>query len=181
MILKVALDKSAVLSFFRHLYKLISYLNRDLKRVYHNSQTYKVITRFGEKTNLAFKYSFFGRISESKQKNSVFFNQSRTIQFFINSYKKWKDKIIHSFKASSTIDMVKNTSEQLNFSPTKILGLIGVAAISVNVFLSLVLQKQIGLWGWIIRGLFLFVSVSGLICMADWQTIKKSSIFLKKL
>jgi hypothetical protein len=51
----------------------------------------------------------------------------------------------------------------------------------VNVFLSLVLQKQIDLWGWLMRVLFLCAAVSGLFCTADWSTVEKSSIFLTKI
>ena len=133
-----------------------------------------------EKIKICFRYSFLGRITEIKEINLAVLDNSRAVRCLICFYKRWRDKIIHYSKTSSTVNLAEDTKEQFVLSPAKLISIIIVTAILVNVALSIILHKQIGLWGWLMRGLFLFAGVSGLFCQADWPTIKKSSILLRK-
>lgn len=81
---------------------------------------------------------------------------------------------------SSTISLTEDAKEQFVFSPVKMISAIIFTTVVVNTALSFILAKQIGLWGWLMRGLFLFVGISGLSCQADWSTVKKGSVFLRK-
>lgn len=181
MISREISDKSIVIYIFRCFLRWYNQLGQRINYIYHNSQTYRLVKGFRSKVNICFRYSFLGRITETKQTTSGVLDKSRTVQFLITFYNRWKNKIIHYFKASSTFDLTKNTKNQLDFSPVKIISIIVVIAITINVLLSIALQKQIGFWGWLMRALSLFVAVSGLFCKANWQTIKRSSVCLRKM
>jgi len=181
MILREISDTSIAISLFRCFFRWYSLLEQRINYIYHNSQTYRLIERFWEKIKICFRNSFLGRITETKQTPSGILYNSRTVQYLINYFKSWRDKINHHSRSSLTIDLVKDTKEQLIFFTVRVISIIAITMIAVNVTLSLVLQKKIGLWGWIMRGLFLFVAFLGLFCKANWQTIKRNSIILRKM
>lgn len=172
---------STTISLCKHLYRSYSFIVKRVSYIYHNSLTYGFINRFWEKIKICLRYSFLGKITETKQTTSGTLDNSRVVEHLFKFYNKWKDKIILCFKVSSTIDLAKDAKKDLYFFPVRIISIIVVTAITINVFLSIVLQKQISLWGWLIRGLLLFVSISGIFCKADWLTIKRSSVLLRKM
>lgn len=174
-------NTSIILSLFRNFYRWYSFREQKLVSVYHDSKTCRLTRGFYGGVKVCFRYSFLGRITETEQTSSGVLDKSRTVQNLINLYLRWKDKIIRSLKASSTIKLAKGTKKELYFSPMKIISIIIITAITINIFLSIVLQKQIGLWGWLMRGLFLLAAVLSLFCTKDWSTVKKSSIILKKM
>ena len=181
MILREISNTSIILSLFRYFFRWYSRIGQRMNTIYHSSQIFRLAEGFWARIKICFKYSFLGRITENEQISSEILDNSKLVQHLFNFYKKWKVKIIHLLQFSSTADIAKDTKKDLYSFPVRIISIIGITAITINVFLSLVLQKQIGLWGWIMRGLLLFVAVSALICKAEWQTIKKNSVFLKKL
>jgi len=181
MILRKISDTSIVIAFFRYLYKWYSQVGQSVSYIYHNSQTYRLPKRFWEEIKICLRYSFLGRITEPKQTTSGVLDTSRVVQHLINFLKRWKNNVIRYLRTSLATIMVKDTRKDIYFSPVRIASIIVVTAITVNVFLYIVLQKQIGLWGWLMRGLFLFLAVVGLFSKADWPTVKRSSVLLKKI
>ena len=181
MILTEVSNTSIVVSLFRYFCRWYSHLEQRLIDIYHNSQTHRLTRGFWGKIKICFRYSFLGRTTELKQVSPVILDNSQVVQYMIDFYKKWKDKIVNYLGTSSTVGLAKDTKKELYFSPVMIISIIVVSAITVNVFLSIILQRQIGLWGWLIRGLFLFTAVSGLFCQTDWSTVKESSVFLRKM
>ena len=174
-------EASVAVSLFKYFYKCYGRIEQRTGNIYHNSQIAGFLNVFWEKTKICFRYSFLGRITEVRQISPAVLDNSLVVQYLTNFYKRFKDKITNYLKTSLTVGLVKDTKEELYFLPVRMIGIIVVIAIVVNIFLSLILQKQIALWGWLMRGLFLFVAVSGLFCMADWLAIEKSSIFLRKI
>lgn len=166
---------------FRYFSRGYGCLRHRLSYIYCNSQTYKVLNKFWEKIKVCFRYSFLGRVIEIKQRTLVILDNSRAVQYLINLYKRWKDRVVCYLKTSLTISLAENTKEELNFSPVKIVSIILVTAVIVNLFLSVFLHKQISSGAWLMRGLFLFVGVAGLFCLTDWPTVRKSSVFFKKI
>lgn len=175
------LDQSITVSLCKHFNKIYGAWVQKVSYIYRNSLIHRLINRFWEKVKICFRYSFFGRITETRQINPEILDNSRVVQYLFGFYERRKSKIIKSFEASSTIDLAKDTKKDLYFSPVRVTSIIVVIAITVNVFLSIVLQKQIGLWGWLMRGLFLPVAISGLFCKTDWPTVKRNSVFLRKI
>ena len=174
-------ETSIVVSLFKYFYKCYSRIEQRVNYIYSNSQTARILNIFWKKIKLYFRYSFLGKITEIESVIPKALDNSWSVQYLTNFYKRWKDKITNYLKTSLTVGLVKDTKEELYFLPVRMIGIIVVVAIVVNVFLSLILQKQIGLWGWLLRGLFLFVAVSGLFCAATWSAVEKSSIFLRKI
>ena len=181
MTLREISNAGVVIFLFRYLYRWYSRLKQRINNIYHNSKTYRFPKRFWERLKVFFRYSFLGRISETRQTTSGILDSSRVVQYLINLYKRGKDKATRYLRTSIVIILGKDTKEQLNISPMRVISIIVVTAITVNVVLSIALQKQIGLWGWLMRGLFLFAAVSGLFCKADWPTVKRNSVLLRKM
>ncbi len=181
MTLRKFSDTSIVISLFRYFYKWYDYIEQRLIGIYHKSQTGRLAKGFCRGAKICFRYSFLGRISETKQTSSGAYDRSWAVQYLINCYKRWKDKAMCYLRTSLAISLSKNTKKTLYFPPVRITSVIVVIAVITNVFLSIVLQKQISLWGWLMRGLFLFAGVVCLFCKADWVAVKSNSIILRKL
>ena len=176
------LSTSITILLCKRLYKWYKYIAQGRINIYYNSHSYRLLKGFWEKIKICFRYSFLGKITAIEQEKAfVSLTHSRTVQYLINFYQRWIDKIINYSRASLTTESAKYTKEEFRLSPMKITSTIVVTAIIVNVALSIVLQKQIGLWGWLLRGLFLFVGVGGISCGADWPTVKRNSAILKTM
>ena len=175
------LDTSIAISLFRYLCKWYRSLEQRISYMYHNSQTHRLAKGLWEKIKICFRYSFLGRITEIKEADSLALDNSRAVRYSINFYKRWKDEVIHYSKTSSTIKLAKDTKEELYFSSVKMISLIIIITILVNAILFVILQKQMELWSFLIRALFLFVGTAGLSCSADWPTVKKGSVFLRRI
>lgn len=176
MNLKKISDISLSAVLLQYFYKWHGKIEQRVMGIYCHSQIYRLLKAYCAKAKICFRYSFLGKMTEAKQVTPAVLDNSRVVRYLINFYKGWRDAIINYSKVSSTINLIEDTREQFTLSPTKIISIIIVTAILVNLALSIILDKQIGLWGWLMRGLFLFVGVAGLFCQADWQAIKKNSI-----
>ena len=175
------LDTSIAVLVWRRFYKWYDFREQRIGFIYRDSRTFRATKAFCEGVRTCVRYSFLGRITEIREPNPALLGNSQAVRYLIDSCKRWKDKVIHYSRTSSTVNLTEDTKEQIVLSPAKTVGIIIVTAILVNGILSIVLQKQIGLWGWLMRGLFLFVGVAGLFCEADWRTVKGSSRFLRKM
>lgn len=115
-----------------------------------------------------------------KENNLVVLDNSRFTRWSLDIYKKWKHRIVNYAKTSIVMDSIQEIKKDLYFSSIKTCSTIVVTAISVNILVSILLHKEIGLLGWIMRILFLFISANGIFCNTDWQTIKSNSIIFEK-
>lgn len=181
MILREISDTSIITSLFRYFFRWHSQFGQRINTIYHNSQIFRLAKGSWTRIKISFRYSFLGRITETRQISSGVLDNSKLIQYLFNSYKKWKHKVIQLPQFSSTADLAKDTKKALYSFPVRIISIIVIIAITINVIFSFVIQKEISLWGWLMRGLFLVAAVIGLFCKADWQTIKKNSVFLRKV
>lgn len=175
------LDNSIAISLIKSIFEQYRYNEKILKNIYSKSLTYRLINKFRENVKICLKYSILGRISQKKKTTFLVLESSQTARYLINFLTRWKDKATRYLVTSLAVILAKDTKEQLNLSPVRVISIIVVIAITVNVILSFFLHKQIGLWGWLIRALFLFVAVSGLFSKADWSTVKRNSVFFKKM
>ena len=91
-----------------------------------------------------------------------------------------RDRLFGYSRGNLAVALIKNAWEELYFLPVRTVAIALVSGIIVNVALSIASGKQIGLWGWLIRGLFLLAGISGISCRADWATIKSNSTLLTK-
>lgn len=175
------LTTSIAVLLWRRFYKCYNSTEQIITYIFYNSQTYRLLNKFRKRIEICFKYSFLERITEIKQPNSAALDNSRTAKYLINFYKREKDKMIHYLRTSAALTLAKDTKEDLFRFLGRTVGIITITAVVINIVLCIISQKQIGLWGWLIRGLFLFAGVLGLFCRANWPIVKGSSIFLRKM
>lgn len=150
--------------------------------MYQESQAHRLIKEFCVGTKINFKYSFLGKITEIKEEeNFAMVKSSLVIQWLIDLYKKWKLKIISYLNISTIYSFEEELKKEFNFFLIRTTSIVVVVAILTNTIFSLLLKKEIGLFGWIMRGLVLFVGLSGLSSQASWEDIKKTSFFLKRI
>lgn len=174
-------DTSTTISIIKRIW---SWFNKRTQRINYackNSHTFQLAKGFSTRSKTSIKYSFLGRITEIGQDYSAVLENSRTILFLFNSYNNIKKKINNMLDTSSTAVLTKDVKRDVFLAPVKMISICLVAALSFNLLISIILNKPITLWGGLIRGLFLVAAVIGLFCKADWQTIKKNSVFLRKV
>jgi len=165
--------------FVRYLKKIgQDYLTMEKKigSVYLSSFTHRLIRKTIEAIKIGFKYSIFGRLTEIDDDASRnFFETSRTTKILLNWIRNLKNKAMGFSTTSSFVISSKDMKHTFILRPLKVGGIIIITTIMTNLFLSIILQKQITLWGWLMRVLFLFIGISGLFCDATWEDIKKTS------
>ncbi len=175
------IENSIFLKQLRNFKEVYLTMEAKISSVYLESFTYRLIKKMNETIKACFRYSFLGRITEIKEAEPTLLDDSRAVQYLIHFYRRWKYKITHYSGNSLGAKLVKDAKEELFFSFVRMISLIIIITILVNAVLSVILQKQIGLWSFFIRVLFLFAGAAGLSCHADWPTVKKSSVFLRKM
>lgn len=158
------------------------FFEQQLNETYKNSLTRKIVKKIWDRIKTYFGYSFLGKVTEIEDKDSVvILNESRVARWLITSYKKWKLKIISYLNISITYSFKEELKKEFNFFPIRTTSIVAVVAILTNTIFSLLLKKEIGLFGWIMRGLVLFIGLSGLSSQDSWEDIKKTSFFLKRI
>jgi hypothetical protein len=90
-----------------------------------------------------------------------------------------KERASNLLKQSRIVSFFKKIMGDLRLNPLKSVSFIIVGLIFTNLVLSVLIKKEIGLFGWIIRGGFLFAGLSGLFCGTGWGEIKKASFILR--
>lgn len=91
---------------------------------------------------------------------------SKLIKRLLSFYNKWKYNLLNYPRIKAVIRLTEKPEKKLYFARIKTIGVIAITAILTNIFFSILLKKEIGPIGWIIRLLFLFVGLAGLFCNA---------------
>lgn len=157
-------------------------IEEKLSSVYLGSLTHQLIVKTAESIKIGFEYSIFGRLTEIDEDISKnFLETSKATKIALNRMKNLKDKLIAFSDTSSSVTSTRSIKCDFFSKPLKVGGIIVITTIMTNLFLSIILQKQITLWGWVMRGILLFIGISGLFCNAGWPTIRNYSLILRKL
>lgn len=172
--------------FLRYLEKIkqgCSDIEKNIYFTYLNSFIYRLIGRNVKLIKTGFKFSVFARLAKIEYNiPSDFFETSKTAKVVLNWGGNLKNKLINSFSASSVFfACLRALKHDFSLNSLKVGGIIIVAAISTNLALSVILQKQIILYGWVMRGLLLSVGICGLFCNANWEDIKRTSRVFNKI
>lgn len=149
--------------------------------IYWKSYAHKSINKFWQGIKVAFKHCFLARISQMQQAPLHVLKSSRVVQYLINLYRQWRNKISCYLDNSLAAEVARDTIKCLYLSPLTIGSIIIITAIDVNIFLCFLLQTPINLWGWLVRTLLFLVAASGLFCSADWPTLQKESRLFRKM
>ena len=177
---KQILDTSFTVSLLKNIYRLYSRTELRISNIYRSSQTHRMIPRFRERIRVAFRSSFLGRTTSLEQENNLaLLDNSRIIQYLINFYRRQRNKIIYSLNSSKTVGLTKKPKAKFISPSVKMVGVIISTAIIANLVSSIILEKEINFWGYLIRGLFLFMGIVGLFCNLDWKILISNSVVFK--
>jgi hypothetical protein len=156
-------------------------IEEKVSSVYLSSLTHRLIAKTAESIKNGFRFSVFGRLTEINEDASRNFLQaSKTTKIALDGMRNLNDRLIVFSTPSSLVTSIKSLKCDFFSKPLKVGGTIVITTITANLVLSIVLQRQITLWGGVMRGLLLFVGISGLFCNTDWSTLKTSSVLFKK-
>lgn len=134
---------------------------------------------------IIFQYSFLGKITENKEGDNLkeIFENSKFVNWVLRIYNDRKKRVAGYLNTSLTVKHVIGFKNELYVFPVKSVSIIVVTAILFNMaFYALFknsMQKEIGLLGWIIKGMLLLVGLAGLFCEVNLKNLKSSSLFLK--
>ena len=78
-----------------------------------------------------------------------------------------------------TINSAVEVKKELYFLPVKTGGMVVFTAVLTNMLLSLFLHKEIGMFGWSMRGVLLVVGFLGMFCGVGWEELKKTGWIMK--
>lgn len=181
--LRTSKETSVFVRLIKKLWRRYHFFKLQLDEIRKNSQMYRITEGLRAKINLYFRYSFFGKIIEIKIKKEedMILNESRVVVWLINLYKKWRYKIISILKLSKTITSMDLLKRESHLLPIKIGSIITIVAIFTNIIFSILLKKEIGLFGWFIRISLLLIGFSGLSSNATWEDVNKTSYFVNRI
>lgn len=122
------------------------------------------------------KYNFLGKAAEEirEENNPEILNNSKFIKWLLDGCRAWKDKAITYSGTSIVVKLIK----KIYFFPVKTISIILVPTILINILFFIKHNEEVGLLGWIIRVLFLFIGLGGVFCNAYWQDLKKGSFII---
>jgi len=179
---KNLLETSKFVAFLRMLYRRSGYLDAWLGKLYRDSQIHILIYTLSERIKVCFRYSFIGKITETKEDlNFVFLNNSKIIRRLGYLYAKGSNKIDNCLQTSIVADILRRCKKEFHLLQMKKVGIVISIAVMANLFFSILLKIEISLFGWLMRGLILFVGIAGIFCNADWLTISSNSKILRKI
>lgn len=128
-----------------------------------------------------FKFSIFGRLTEKEDVSRNFWEGSRITQVVLEWIKNSKNRVTDSSTTSILFSSVESLKYTFFSRPLWAGSIIIITSIITNLTLSFILQKQIALQGWMIRGLLLFIGISGLFSNVNWQDLERTSLVLRKI
>lgn len=176
------LETSSTVTLLRIIWARCYYVTDCLDEYYRNSQTCNLINNiFGTLNNL-FERSFLGSLTNIKEKEDTqVLNNSLVAGYWVNLLITTKKMILEFADTSKVILSVKEAGKETYRSPVRSLGIIISCALLVNVFLLLLFKRQITLFGWAMRGVFLMIGLGCIFCAVGWFTIEDNSVFIKKI
>ncbi len=180
--LKVPAEASTFVKLLKKIWVGYHALELWLDETNKNSYTNKIIQNLSYAVKVYARYSFLGRIAEiNREVNIAIFDGSKVIRWSMNLFNKCKYKIITYLKTNIISDSIEELNKDFICFPVRNTSIIMIGAILTNIFFSILLNKEIGLWFLVMRGLFLFIGIAGLTCKAGLQDLINTSFVLKKI
>ncbi|MFC1631068.1 hypothetical protein ACFL2I_00775 [Candidatus Omnitrophota bacterium] len=178
---------SALISGIKYIFSGLRYLNsryQDLEQAINNKLRgiwlCRLVNGFYQQSNLYFKASFLGGITEIKeQTRSELANNSRTVHLFKQAARDYSDRLLNLFNNGLVVELVRKTKQSFSLEPIYSTSVMIIVAIDINVVLAFMLKQEITLFGWLIRALILFSAMAAAGSAADWKTAKQNSFLLK--
>jgi hypothetical protein len=179
---KEIIRTSIFLSMLQKIQTQEHFITSRIYKIFTESQTYRLMVKFQEGTRVNFKYSFLGKMTEIDEGQNInILESSNTMKLLMGLSDKYKYKILNYFKASAISNSIDKLNKGFYLFPIKTASMIIIIAIITNIIISFFLKREIGLFGWFMRGIFLFMAINGLYSYTSWEELNKTSYFLKRL
>ncbi len=170
---------SVILLLLKKFWRRYSFIQQWLDTTYKYSQTHRFIEGLWQRIKLCFRYSFLGRIT--RPHNTTVLDNSKVLFWVANYYRKRKEGLVGYSRTSVMTESIRKVENEFFFLPIQFASIIVVIAIVVNIFLSLILRKEIALSGWLMRIVLLSIGLGGISCAVTWPDLRKASFILRKL
>ena len=185
IIRKDILQTSKVILLFEVVYKKYSLLEERFDEICKNSVLYTKTKIVFSGMAVIFQNSFLGRITEIKEEDNLkeILGNSRFVKCLLKLCNGWRKRIMEYLKTSFIAKFTVAFKNEFCIFPVKTGSIIVVTAILSNIFFYALfrnaIRNEIGLLGWIIKGMLLFVGLAGLFCEVDLKNLISTSLFLK--
>lgn len=151
-------------------------LARKFDAACENSWISRSLEKYLSQIKVCFRYSFLGRITEiGEEGHPEILDNSKVVRWVLNTYNIWRDRLINWANSSVMINSAIEVKKELYFLPVKTGGMVVFMAVLTNMVLSLLMGKEMGVFGWSMRGVLLFVGFWGMFCEVGWEELKKTS------
>ncbi len=164
-------------------YKRYTYDEDFVVRIFKNSQIYKRTVIFLKFLKMCFRYTYLDKITSVKEPgesyDSAILNNNRTAQGTANLFKKLYKKARQFFIFSIIFSLLRELKVGLFQYPVKSVSIVILTAILTDALLLVFIHREIIAYSVAVASTLILISVSGLFSKADWQEIKRTSLFLK--
>lgn len=182
MRLKGLSESSITVFLLRILYKHYFSFERKIAEIYRNSYSCSLSNYFIEIIRLSVRFSFLKKIFDIIEKvNPAFLYNSRFAGCMVNLYEKFQRVIIVYLNTSLSRNWARNVKKEFSLYSFKAVSAILISAVAVNLALSVIFQRELGMMGLTVNWILLIMAVIGLLCDVNWTDAKKSSIILRVL
>lgn len=165
-IFKEAIETSAVISTLRNIDEHCSHFGREIVECYYNSYASRPVNYFVEVLT---------------KENPLILRNSRSALWIAKSYKKLKGEMVDDFNTSLIDVLAADAKKEFSLYAIKTISAILILAVIVNLTLSFIFKRQLGISASVLSNSLLIVGIVGLSSDADWAAIKRSSIILRIL
>lgn len=162
----------------------VMYLGAEkrLTMLFKNSYFYKGSDRFFKVFLICFYGSFIGRVGEVDfVKNCEIINYSKVVGYAGEICRKIIMRLINFLRTSMVYSLNIELNCAFNNITIKSTSFILFISTIVNSLLSVILDKDIAILGWFMRGLFIFAGWQGIYSSINWQDLQKTSFVVKYL
>lgn len=180
MFVQKLIENSILISALRKSKIAYFHTKRRLDEIYRCSLTHRLMQTLWKSARISFQYSFFNRIAqEDYTGNRAVLDNSKIVRKLLNIYKRRMYKTEYYFKTSIFKDLLMATIRAIYFLPLRIIGIILASSILTNIFFSILLNKETGFFGWMIKLALLFLGTGCLYSDAEYQSLKETSFFIR--
>lgn len=162
--------------------KCYFYIERGLIQAYLYSLTHRRINCLLQYLKNIFSYSFLGASPEIKQTGSrVILENSCIIKCLFSFCRKYSARTVDYFHSCLILKTAKDIKSKWNSLSVSTISVFMVISLSFNIAFSLILKKEVGGWGYLMRGLFLFAACAGAFYKELPSDLKANSILLTQI
>lgn len=115
----------------------------------------------------------------NEEESRIILCDYKVAERILNAYNSWRDKIVKGANSSVIMSWAAKTIKRPPVLTINTLCRIISIAILINIFLSVLWNREITSIGWFMKGALLCAVLCGISCRVDWKELKKTSYLIK--